>query len=68
MKEITLYCCEVCGTQYKDRNKAAECEKSHRRPVKIVAKKYHPIEMRQGDYPFSVEVLFDDGKKIIYKR
>ena len=35
MKEVKHYICEICGTEYKDKNKCEECESGHVMPVKI---------------------------------
>ena len=29
MKELKLYQCEICGTQYKEKTACTKCEKSH---------------------------------------
>lgn len=41
MKELKLYQCEVCGTQYADKLKAKECEKYHATNLEISDCKYH---------------------------
>ena len=64
MKEQRLWVCEYCGTQYKERTKAAECEKKHKRVSGVKDAKYHA----GGDYPDRVEVTFSDGTKCWYKR
>lgn len=64
MKEQKLYVCELCGTQYKDKDKALECEEVHKVIGKIKNVSYHA----NGDYPDRVEISFSDGKRIWYKR
>ena len=64
MKELKLFVCEYCGTQYKDKEKAKECEKVHKVANGINNASYHA----NGDYPDRVEVHFTDGKSIWYKR
>lgn len=39
MKEVKHYICEVCGTEYSDKNKAQECEKNHKKYTEIVGAK-----------------------------
>lgn len=34
-KEVKYYMCEICKTQYKDKEKAKACEKSHCLPIGI---------------------------------
>lgn len=64
MKELKLYLCEHCGTQYKEKEKAKECEKGHRTVKGIKDARYHA----GGDYPDRVEVVFTDGTACWYKR
>ena len=33
MKEQKLYVCEFCGTQYKEKQSALNCEKNHHTPT-----------------------------------
>ena len=40
MKEIKLYQCEVCGTEYPTQEKAEECEASHEKNVKVTKFEY----------------------------
>lgn len=57
VKTVQHYICEVCGTEYKEKVKARECEDRHKQPVKIVSCRYRPITVRMND-----------GKDVIYKR
>lgn len=63
MKEVTLYQCEICGTQYASEGAAIECEESHRKIKEVVAQRYHP-----DGYPDVILVTFDNHKKVTYKR
>lgn len=36
MKETTLWKCEVCGTEYREKSKCEKCEASHKKKGKIV--------------------------------
>ena len=40
MKELKLFVCEHCGTQYKEKNDCLKCEKAHVKPVEIQDCKY----------------------------
>ncbi|MBP3772441.1 MAG: hypothetical protein J6I53_07110 [Treponema sp.] len=67
MKKVELYVCEVCGTQYKEKIKCSECEKSHVLPTQIIGWKYMPKTFN-GGYPIRITVRMADGKDITYKR
>ena len=67
MKKIDLYQCEICGTQYKEKLKCQECEKSHVRPVQIIGEKYMQKSC-SGEYPVHITVRMADGKTVMYKR
>lgn len=64
MKEQKLYVCEYCGTQYKEKLKASDCEKGHKKVSGINDTRYHAM----CDYPDKVQVTFRDGTSIWYKR
>ena len=69
MKSISLYQCEVCGTQYKFSKDAEACEKFHVRPKGILREHYRPYhELGACKYPHTITVLMNDGHEIIYKR
>lgn len=64
MKEQKLYLCEYCGTQYKEKQKALNCEKIHKKISGVKDSRYHA----NGDIPDRVEISFSDGSSIWYKR
>lgn len=68
MKEQKLYVCEFCGTQYKEKQKALDCEKNHHTPKSMRQPQYHAAMRSQDGYPDRIEVVFDDGKVLWYKR
>lgn len=68
MKEQKLYVCEYCHTQYKDKNKAIQCEKNHHFPMSFKDYKYHAAKDSQSGYPDWVEIIFEDGKCLRYHR
>lgn len=64
MKEQKLYVCEYCGTQYKEKEKALNCEKAHSKKPTIKDARYHA----NCDFPDRVEIVFESGKSMWYKR
>ena len=36
MKETTLWKCDICGTEYRDKKKCEQCEAGHKKKGKIV--------------------------------
>lgn len=67
MKEQKLYVCELCETQYKDKQKAIACENMHKKPVKVGNAAYHACKCDADGYPDRVEIEFSDGSKKWYK-
>lgn len=68
MKELKLYVCETCHTQYADKRAAQECEELHRRPQKITGCRYRPIKDDATGYPQTITVRMNDGKSVTYQR
>jgi len=68
MKEQKLYVCEYCGTQYTEKSKALSCERNHHFPIKIKDKRYHAAKCSNDGYPDRIEINFEDGKSIWYKK
>ena len=62
MKEIRHYICEICGTEYKDKESCKSCEKGHIKPLKIVKEKYISIKNNAGGYPISLDIEMTDGR------
>ena len=60
--------CETCGTVYADKAKAAERQKAHHAPDRIIRARYAPVSGDRTGYPQTLEVLMDDGKTATYKR
>ena len=64
MKKQTLYVCDFCGTQYKEKAKAEDCEKNHTSPVEVKTSTY-----RAGlKYPTKIDVKMSDGTIATYRR
>ena len=59
MKEKKLYTCEICNTNYADKKKAIECEKTHKllESATIVGE-YKPITVNAQGLPHRIKVKF----------
>lgn len=68
MKKLELYQCEICGTQYNDKRKAVDCEKSHLVDIKITNMVFKPISMEASGFPIKIEITAANGKKAVYRR
>ena len=68
MKEQKLYLCEYCGTQFKDKEKALECEEYHHVAMEIKSASYHKATSVRDGYPDIIMVKFNDGNVERYKR
>lgn len=68
MKEVKHYICEICGTEYNKKNKAAMCEKGHCKPVEIVKSRYLKFDDNRKGYPLEITVKMADGTEQKYKR
>ena len=62
MKIIAKYKCDVCGTEYKDRKDATECENGHKKAKKIIKQ----VHQHMSGYPLKLEVEMSDGTKLMY--
>ncbi|MFI3171741.1 MAG: hypothetical protein R3Y09_06720 [Clostridia bacterium] len=68
MKEKKLYTCEICYEDYNDKEKAIQCEKSHKKAKGISKCSYLSIGHNATGYPNKVVIEFEDGEKIVYSR
>ena len=68
MKKLELFQCEVCGTQYKNREDCQKCEKQHQKELYIAKSRYLPFTQDKSGMPISVTIMGPDGKYYIYKR
>lgn len=68
MKEIKLYICEVCGTQYKNKVDCERCEKGHRKSLQIFDARYLSLAQDASGMPITITLLGSDGKQYRYKR
>lgn len=63
MTEKKLYTCDICRTDYADKEEAKKCEKEHIKMNGISDFRIH-AHMK---YPFKIEVAFSDGTKHWYR-
>lgn len=69
MKKLELYQCEICGTQYKNKQECQSCEKSHIKPVRISGTKWNAKNAGCTDgLPIKVTVVFENGVTAEYRR
>ena len=70
MTERKLYRCDVCKTEYANKDDAEKCEKYHVEPSrKATIGFYKGMNQHSCDqYPYKVIVQMADGKGIEYKR
>ena len=72
MKVKTLYTCEICHTDYTDKQQATQCEKSHFTDLTIVDKRYVavkvPVRYGTEGFPITITVKNKNGDTVIYKR
>lgn len=71
MKEKKLYTCEICNTDYADKEKAKQCEKRHKMLEKatLVTGIYKPISTLPSGEPYKIRVKFPGTDNFIeYKR
>lgn len=70
MREKKLYTCEVCHTDYADKEKAMKCEKGHKLLEKATIEgEYKPISMCPDGEPHKIRVKFPGTNKFVeYQR
>lgn len=70
MREKKLYTCEICNTDYADKEKAKQCEKGHKLLEKAtITGEYKPVAMIPGGEPYKIRVRFPGADKFIeYRR
>lgn len=68
MKQIALYVCEHCGTQYAEKADAQKCEKNHKQPKEVGGCRYLSIKIDASGYPSTINIMFEDGSMRQYKR
>lgn len=68
MKETTLWKCEICGTEYRDKGTCQKCESNHKKKGKIVKMRHQPYTNDRSGYPDKITVQFEDGVEKVYIR
>lgn len=70
MREKKLYTCEICNTDYSDKEKARQCEKSHKLLEKAtIVGEYHSVGMFPSGEPYKIRVKFPGTERFVeYKR
>lgn len=68
MKEMTLWKCDICGTEYKEKLKCKKCEALHKKAGKIVSMRHLPFTSDASGYPDKITVEFEDGIKKVYSK
>ena len=68
MKEIQLYQCEFCNTQYASKQDAEECEKSHKIIKQVTSLKYRNMKSNPDGYPDSIWITFNNNESVRYVR
>lgn len=71
MKEKKLYVCEICNTEYADKERAKACERKHHLISETTefSAVYKPISVMPDGAPIKIHVKFENSDKWIeYKR
>lgn len=68
MKKVEHYICDVCHTEYNSKCQCQQCEKSHKKTVKVVAAHYISVTQNAKGFPQKIEVEFEGGEVLTYKR
>lgn len=68
MKESLKYQCEYCHTDYSEKTNCERCEKNHKVKLNIKKTVYLPYGMDCSGYPMRINIEFENGKTIAYKR
>ena len=61
MQKITLYKCDVCGTEYETEEKCAKCEKEHEGYLPAAIIGYHNRPYGKGS-PISLHIQLQNGE------
>lgn len=67
MKEIKLYQCSICGTQYAERRTCIECEGSHKTKLKICKMKFVAFKNNKQGWPIRISVQNANGDIAEYR-
>ncbi len=66
----TLYVCEVCHTEYADKNEAKKCEEVHKKGMnyKIVKQRFLSYKQDKSGFPVTITIQDQAGNTATYKR
>ena len=69
MKDITLWKCDICGTEYRDKkNSVRNAKVITKKEGKIVKMRHLSYTSDQSGYPDKITVKFEDGVEKMYSR
>lgn len=68
MKELNLYQCDICGTQFAHKDLCQKCEQGHVQQIEIIKIRYLPITQDKSGMPTTITLTGPDGKHYVYKR
>ena len=68
MKKVEHYICEICGTEYKDKNVCKNCESGHHKPLEISGSNWVSMNNNGSGYPTKIHIKMSNGETITYKR
>lgn len=68
MKTLEKYQCEYCHTEYREKSACERCEKNHKVKSKIKKTVYQSYEIDRSGYPMRINIEFENGETITYKR
>lgn len=68
MKKLELFQCEVCGTQFKNKDDCSRCEKGHVKELWIVKSRYLPYTQDKSGMPTTITLMGRDGSHYTYKK
>ena len=49
MKEVKHYICDICHTEYNNKCQCQQCEKSHKKSMRIIREHYVPQTQNKKD-------------------
>lgn len=67
MKELKLYQCELCRTQYTDKEEAKQCEQYHARGLEIDGCSYRGMNETSERFPVKILVKSKNGEGRMYR-
>ena len=67
MKGLKLYQCELCRTQYADKEEAKQCEQYHARGLEIDGWSYRGMNETSEKFPVKIWVKSKNGEERMYR-